>query len=268
MARPRPLPSLWFAGLFLLLGTQVGSTATDLGGSGGYRSANFRYQVTSCGTTRTTTVHSGSQRYSGEFQSDLPGEEMSLGMKAGVMVTDRVADSWSTGGQSSRVRERIHRFFLASRYGFALRYLEGYAGVGISFSDDPEYPVLPVFHYELTVGVIGYVAYYGRAEFYSLLQADTWMLHGVSILGGDLPSVHLAAGISPHSSKSITYYELGFSAPRHWPLRPTVRVSVAPGPEPELTSFSVEAVLVGVIGERKRFSERHPQRPRPGIPQP
>ena len=260
MKRPRPLPCVWFTALFLVLGTQVGSTATDAGGSGGYRTANFRYQFTSCGTTTTTTVRSGSQRYAAEFQSDLPGETTSLGLKAGVVITHVSTSSRSSSGRRSSSETRTGRVFLAPRFGFHLRYLDGTAGVGISFSDDETYPVLPVYHYEVRLGVIGYVSYYGRGEFLSLLQAETSAFHGVAILGGDLPFIHVAVGLSPHLYEPMTHYELGFTAPRHWPLRPTIRASITPQRDPTLTSFGVEAAIVGVIGQRRRWSKRCPPR--------
>ncbi len=255
MTRPRRLAGLWLAGLFLLLGTRVGHPATEVGGSGGYRTTNHRYSITSCGSTTVTTVHSGSQRYQGEVQADLPGEMMSLGVRAGLVVTDEVRTSSTGGGPAGVDVSRVYRVHIVPRLGASLRWFEGIGGVGISFGSSDE--VLPSLTYEVRAGPIGQVAYYGRGEFLSASIVDMSLVHGVAILGGDRPWVHVAVGLQNTFHEILVSYEIGFSAPRHWRIRPEIRASVGPYSDPELTSFAVEGGLTVVLGERRRWSERY-----------
>lgn len=256
---------------FLLLFGSVGVSATDVGGSGGY--GTFNYSYSGCGSTHH--VWTGSQRYRAHFQADLPEGQASLGAEAGLTVANRWDHAYEDADEETpRIDKGVSvsrgfRLHLLPRVGYHGRYVDFRMGVGASWPVGPGaelgFPILPVGSYEIRAGKLGVLAYYGRGEFYDLTPADWSMAHGVSVLGGDRPSIHAAVrfgvvmdsvGMTGFTESALTFIEIGFAPPRHWKVRPSLRASIGPTEDLNKTSFDVHAELTVVIGRnRARWSE-------------
>jgi len=263
---------------FCLLGFGgVGVSATEVGANGGYGASGYRYSIGACNTTTQHTRRTTSQHYGGHILVDLPGDEVSVGARAGVTisgnedrtVTTKTEEDPATGEvistttDTDRTFRADYRLHVVPQMGIHLQYLDLVGGVGISASvagePNPDHVVLPAMNYEARLGRLGIVAYYARGEFLGLNPSDFTIVNGVALLGGDLPSVHLAFRLGLHETlllvAPVPSVEVGLAFPRHWPVRLGVVGALGRHPGFDELSWDVQAQLSVVFGKRPKQSE-------------
>lgn len=261
--------------LCLLCFGGVGISATEVGGSGGYGTSGYRYSIGACNTTTRTTRVTTSQQYNAHVQIDMADGQYSLGAESGLNVTGDTLSAVSTTTETDEVTGeeftwvsgtdrafasdwRVH---LIPRAGIHRPFVDFVGGVGFSWGvgPNPEYALLPAFDYEIRLGQLGLVSYYGRGQFLGLKPNDFSVTNGASFLGGDLPAVHLGLRIAFHEALLLTppipLAEVGFASPRHWPVR--FGVNAALGRSPTLAdrlSWDVRGEVALVLGKRPKQS--------------
>jgi hypothetical protein len=254
----------------------IGISATEVGGSGGYGTGSYSYSLSSCVTTTTTSRQSTSQHYGAFVQTDLPNDEFSVGVEGGLTiagerfrsVTTKTEDDPVTGEPIITTTDTDtgfvadYRVYVIPRVGVHTQFIDLVGGIGFSGGVSAESPMerLPAMTYEIRLGRLGIVAYYGRGEWFNLFPNDLVLVHGVSLGGGDHPEVHVGMRLGLHRhlavAAPISMAEVGVVAPRHWPVRFAISGAVGRYSSSDDLSWDVQGELSLVFGKRRKLSER------------
>ncbi len=273
------IPGALVVGL-LLAGPSPGFGSVEVGGSGAL-GPSFWAQETGggCGSTRINRRDKYTETLRGEAHVTVEPEAapgLEIGGAGGVywtaaldrsitFVLDDDSGVWETASQSidyttatrgwGGVVLGVHQRHIKSRLVFGL-------GAGTTRDTTPE--LLPVADLEVAVGRLGVAAYQFGWEFFpsgsEVLATEMSIFHGARILGGDWPTFLIGADIGiVDNDGAVPKFTMGFESPRHWRVRPMVRVALTPPPsrrDPTTPNWRLDFGVDVTLGRpRPRHSE-------------
>jgi len=245
-----------------------------VGGNGGYGASGYRYSIGACASTTQTTRRSTSQHYGGHVQVDMAEGSYSLGAQAGLTVAGTstatithtteedpdTGESFTYVSDTSRAFVADWRIHLIPRAGIHTPYLNFVGGVGFSWAAGvaPEHALLPALDYEIEVGRLGLVAYWGKGQFLGFTPNDFHITNGVSFLGGDYPAIQVGLRTGFHDTlllvRPVPMAELGVASPRHWPVKFQVTGAIGRAEYLDELSWDVQGEIALVFGKRPKQS--------------